>query len=278
MNYKSSILAVVLLLTNACAGTEAGKNVTNDTVAIEQGIAGPPEEGNGVEQEMMKRIDSTVGAIKSQVYTTRTAYFPPNGINDTMKAMLFFEDETALRIQYSTFEDGGAAVGDDDLYFVKSLGIIRQSQYGNNIFYEGVAFDGRYICFKKSTEDGSFKKLEVPPGAIDDLTGYFLRTAHDLRQLYPEIKFDIPEISLKGDARLKIISAVPLYERPDTNAHKIRLLEDHSIVGFIRAIDSIGNFRDKKWIWYLVRSKTDSGWIVGHPDFVQEPTDENAED
>ncbi|SDF46792.1 hypothetical protein [Chitinophaga filiformis] len=273
----SKLLLGVFTVCLACNNQQAPA-VNNDTVAVEKATSNPQAEGNGVDQEMMKRIDSTVGAIKNRVYATRTAYFLPNGINDTLKTMLSFEDDTALRMQYSTFEDGGAAVGTNDLYFDKVFGVIKETQSANGAFYECITFDGRYISFRRSIQDGSFKKLDVPVGAVDGLTGILLRMAHDLKQLYPDIKFDIPEISLKGDTRLKTIAAIPLYETPDTNAHKIRLLKDRSIVGFIRTNDTIGSFGNKQWIWYFVKSSTDSGWIVGHPDFVQELTDENAED
>ncbi|MCF6405271.1 hypothetical protein L3C95_20370 [Chitinophaga filiformis] len=274
---ESKLLLGLLLLSLACNNPKVPA-VNGDTVADDQAMPALKAEDSDADQGLMKRIDSIADVIRDGSYETRRAFFPPNSIRDTLKTTLFFKDGKALRIQYSTFEDGGAAVGNEDLYFDKSLGVIRGGPSGNDAFYECVTLDGRYIRFRKSILDGTFKKADVPPGATDGLMGLILRTVHDLRQLYPDIAFDVPEIPLRGDARLKMISAVPLYEGPDTNAHKIRLLQDRAVVGFIRASDSIGSFRDKRWIWYFVKSDTDSGWIVGHPDFVQELTDENAED
>lgn len=254
--------------------------VDNDTIAVEQATPAPEAEENGADQEIMKGIDSTVEAIRNGSWEIRTAYFPPNGIHDTLKTTLFFRDGVALRMQYSTFEDGGAAVGTEDLYFDKLFGVIKASHYTNRAYYECITFDGRYLGFSKS--GGILKGDNVPQEAMDGWMGILLRTAHDLKQLYPGVKFNIPEIRLEGMAALKITDTIPLYETPDTNAHKIKLLDYRSSVKFLRASDTIGEFRNKKWIWYFVRSNTDSGWIVGHPDFVQElndeSTDEGAED
>lgn len=83
---------------------------------------------------------------------------------------------------------------------------------------------------------------------------------------------------MKGLSRLLVMKVIPLYESPDTTAHKIKLLKYRARIGFIRSNNIIGDYGDRKWIWYFVKSDTDSGWVVGHPDFMQELIDENAED
>lgn len=276
-NWKliSGCFLVCYCFSLAC-NNENSRTTNSDTVVIKNADTTIPV--IEPDQVIMARIDSSVTAIREGMCDIQTAYFLPNVFNDTLKTTLFTRQGRALRIQYSIFEDSGNALGNNDLYFDDLLGIVKEIRSFEYVFYEYVGFNAEYICFRKSTKDGAFKKIALPVAATDGHIGHLLRTAHDLIQLYPQFKFTIPDISLRGDAQLKVFDTMTLYEAPDTNANKVGSLAAGSKIGFIRSNDKRGSAGGKEWIWYLVKTDSDSGWIVGHPDFVQDLTDENAED
>jgi hypothetical protein len=230
------------------------------------------------QNKLMKEVDSLIGDISQHQFLVNKKGFSKNMFTDTLSTTLYYKDSVPVRLQYTTFEDGGQPFGTADFYFNDFILFAHVMVFNEQNIFEVLTKEHEYLKFSKSVKSGIYKIINTPTEAKDYLSSSLIRKLYDLMQLYPDFKFHIPQIEFKGDLHLKIITTSPLYERADTNSTHISLLLKGESVGFIHAYDKRINFRGKEWIWYYIKYKDTFGWIVGHPDFVQELNDENPEE
>jgi hypothetical protein len=253
------------------------KGVDSAVVGNQAPVASTPAAAVHTEDRVMVISDSLVTAISSSNYDMATAFLPPDSNRDTLKSTLYFKDSIPARMDYTLFEDGGEAFGNGTLYFTEQCPVISELKYEPILTYEVLTRDGRYYWFSKSMTDGKFDLSKVPEGAIDYRKSSLIRHVADLTQLYPGYNFNIPQLTLKGDLKLKMLTEMPMYEAADTTSPKVGVVPKKASVGFLQAGSQAVTSKGRKWIWYLVSYNGQTGWINGHPAFVQEPTDENAE-
>jgi hypothetical protein len=225
----------------------------------------------------MHAVDSIVSHIKAQHLEQQAAYLPPMHPNDTLFTQLYFKDKIPARLSYTTFEDSGEPFGMACFYFDPLFSIIHERTFGEEVVYGVVMRDGKYFSFSKSLKDNTLKFDETPESTVDYNTGGFLKYINDLIQLYPGFKFDIPVVKLKGDFALRVIQPVALYAAADTNSMIVDKLQPHTRIGYLQSSVERMEYRGKTWIWYKVKSGEKVGWVVGHPDWVEEITGEDLD-
>lgn len=265
-------LALGYLLALSCNSPEAAKHV--DTTTVKTNIV--VKETDSVDI-LIHAADSVVKSIKAASLQRKDAFLPPAGLNDTLFVQFYFKDKVPFRLNFTTFEDDGKAYGSGNFYFSESFPLIMELRIGDTDIYSVLTRDGKYFSFFKSAIDQTLRRSKLPIAVSDYMLGSLLKSVNDLIQLYPDFRFSIAETKLKGDFKLRVTEPLGLYAQADTNSTITDTLPKGIMVGYLQSSRERVYFRGKTWVWYQVKSNDKTGWIVGHPDFVEEMTDENAD-
>ncbi|MGO4292001.1 SH3 domain-containing protein [Chitinophaga sp. RAB17] len=267
-------ITTICLLQIACNSHKA-PNSADAAVIIAQAAEAAPSPATDNITQLIHEADSVVNSIKMKQLEQRSAYMVRVPPNDTLFTHLYFKDNVPVKLSYTTFDETGKASGIAYFYFNDFFSFIHERRFRDEVVYAVVTRDGRYFSFSKADKDNRLKLDETPEAAVDYNLGGFLKYINDLIQLYPDFKFDIPVVKLKGDFALRALAPVPLYEKADTNSRIMGTLKPGTRIGYLAASRERISFRGKRWIWYQVKSGDKIGWVVGHPDWVEEISGED---
>jgi hypothetical protein len=267
-------ITAVCVLHVACNNHPVAANADSSTTIAHAAEIAPTEAAKSITAQI-HQVDSIVSNIKTKQFEHKDAYLPPMQLNDTLFTKLYFNDKVPVKISYTTFDESGKPSGIANFYFNDFFSIIHERNFGDEVVYGVVTRNGKYFSFSKSNKDGKLKLDETPEEAIDYNTGGFLKYILDLTQLYPDFKFDIPVVDLKGDFALRVVQPVTLYAAADTTSAVVSKLRQNTRVGYLLSSTKRIDYRGKSWIWYKVKNGEKIGWVVGHPDWIEEITGED---
>lgn len=274
INKTIPYITAICLLQLACNSQQAASSTDSATTIANTAEIAPTKAAEGITAQI-HQVDSIVSSIKSKQFDHKDAYLPPMQLNDTLFTQLYFNGQVPVKIGYTTFDEGGKPSGIANFYFNDFYSIIHERNFGDEVVYGVVTRNGKYFSFSKANKDGKLKLDETPEEAIDYNTGGFLKYILDLTQLYPDFKFDVPVVDLKGDFALRVVQPVILYAAADTTSAVVGKLRQNTRIGYLQSSTNRIDYRGKSWIWYKVKSGEKIGWVVGHPDWIEEITGED---
>ncbi|RFS21199.1 SH3 domain-containing protein [Chitinophaga silvatica] len=266
------LFQLVLLLSSAgiisCQSNNVTKQPQKDT------IQSKPQDGHS---EFVDPIVKEIENIDNADLPILDSYLPPTKSTDTLFIVLNYKNGAPVKLEYTTFEDGGAAYGTSSFYFLKDGKIVHKYNYDSYDSYQVYMPGKALIWFTRNKDDKQYKITDIPADGMDAYLAAFMKNLNDLIQVFPQIKFNIPQMEHHGDLLLIVFAPLKIYESPDTTSKLLGTLETRDRVGFVGVNNKKVTIEEKTWIWYHVRSRTIEGWVIGHPDFIQELNDENGD-
>lgn len=218
---------------------------------------------------LMKTVDSLVDKINHTTYSTAHAYFPSENGIDSISTILYFKDSIPGRFEY--INPGADTV---KLYFTEEFPAIIVDKHDTTTYYQGF---NRYMGYFRFVKRPAGLHLHHGPSKQSDLLDLYkvraAKRAHDLTQLFTAFHLNIPN-PVVDSFILTTFTSISMYAQPDSNSQKIVEIPGIQQVAYVQAANERGYYQGKEWLWYKVKYQGYTGWIVGHPYFV----DEDSED